>query len=110
MEFFAVLTLAAYLGLLVWRSARSKPGFATWHMFAGVKTSSFSLHSRSSGEELNIWDFVPHTQLNMGSQEVRLFLYYLARVHGMNDLQGTVDVREDMKTFQLIVEDSRVVD
>ncbi|MDO0929769.1 hypothetical protein QQY24_34580 [Streptomyces sp. TG1A-8] len=110
MAYLAALTLAAYLGLLIWRSARRKPGFATWHMFAGVKTSSFSLHSRSSGAELNIWDFLPHTQLNMSNQEVRLFLYYLARVHGMNDLCGTVDVREDMKTFQLIVEESRVVD
>lgn len=110
MEYFSLLGLVAYLSLLIWRSSRRKPGFATWHMFAGVNVSSFSLRSRSGGAELNIWDFVPHTQLNMSGQDVKLFLFYLSRVHGMTDLCGTVEVREDMKTYRLTVEDSRVVD
>ncbi|MFE5538769.1 hypothetical protein ACWF95_08825 [Streptomyces vinaceus] len=107
----ALAALAAYFLFLFWRSVRKKPGFASWHMFAGSKISKFSVRRRDhDGAPLNIWDFLPHTQVSMSHQESRFFLLYLARVHKMTDLRGTIDVRDEMSTFTLTVEDSHVVD
>ena len=100
-----------YLAFLLRQGLGSRPGFASWHMFAGCRQCTFRLVEAKggTGAELNPWLHLPHTQLQIGRGEAELFLLYLRRVHQLDDLSGVIELREGFSLSQLTVANSHVV-
>ena len=101
--------LLAWGAYLAWGSAVSGPNFASWHMFAGVSHIRFHLHDRY-GRRFNCWHFLPHSKLGLSVGEAELLLIYVSRVHGMNELCGTLVHRNDFTITHHSVINSKLVE
>ncbi|MGW6412803.1 hypothetical protein ACWF95_37465 [Streptomyces vinaceus] len=101
---------AAYTAWLGHRAFRRRPGFASWHMFAGVRQASFHLERSSrAGVAFNPWDHLPHSELKFSAAEIPHFLEYLIRAHGLDDLHGTIVVRDGRQLTTVRVEGTHAV-
>jgi hypothetical protein len=100
-----------YLAFLLRQGFGRRPRFASWHMFAGCRQCTFRLAQGDArtGAELNPWLHLPHTQLQIGPEEADLFLLYLRRVHGLENLTGVIELRDGFRVSRLAVANSRVV-
>ncbi|GAA3285277.1 hypothetical protein [Streptomyces lavendulae] len=111
MSYMALAGTAGYACWLLRRALGKNPGFASWHMFAGVRQATFHLRRSSSDTyRFNPWDFLPHSELKLSRPELDLLLVYVARVHHLDDLHGTVSLQEGSEVTTLRVENSRVLD
>lgn len=107
-----VALAASFVFMLIWRACGRRAGFATWHMFVGVSQALMNLkYIDDDGveQELNPWDYLPHSMTAMDETTLRAFLLYLERIVGLKTF-GTVELREDLTRRTLRVEDGRVVD
>ncbi|MFE9222717.1 hypothetical protein ACFYN3_41390 [Streptomyces lavendulae] len=110
-SYVTLLGTTGYAYWLACRAFRKKPGFASWHMFAGVRQATFDLRRESSDTyRFNPWDFLPHSELKLSRPELDLLLVYVARVHHLDDLHGTVSLQEGADRMTLRVVNSRVLD
>lgn len=98
-----------YCGALVWWGSRSRPSFASWHMFASLKRVDLHLRAESSPDkDLNPWLYLPHTHLSMSAGEAKEFIQFLEQIH-RTKVTGHVVVRDEHHVRRLLARPSRDV-
>lgn len=99
--------IVLWTAFLLWRGSR-RGGFASWAMFAELKMAHWRLEARCSPNEpwraLNVWDYLPHTYISMGFDEVQQFVEYLRDERGL-EIRGTVALFEGMNRRVVTVGD-----
>jgi hypothetical protein len=103
---------AAFAALLLWRAVSRRAGFATWHMFVGVSQCRMHLRYRDDDghvQELNPWDYLPHSMTAMNEPLARAFLLYLQRIQQLR-VSGSIELRDGHEIRALQVEDGDVVE
>lgn len=94
---------AFYILALIYWGSRTKPGFASWHMFADLHKVLLDLEYQAADgtwKKLNPWEYLPHTHLNMSRDELKFFLHYLQQVHNLQ-VRGTATEYSGDKKFIL---------
>lgn len=102
-----ILAFALYVAGLVWLGFRRQAGFASWHMFTELSRCHFELWC--DDERLNVWDYLPHSQLNMDLDGVAWFLGYL-RIACKKFPNGHVVVIEGPTSTRYEVQDGCLLD
>ena len=69
----------------------------SWNMFIGVQKCEFSVVDQF-GIYVNIWDYIPHSNINMTKSELQLFVFYLSCVHQVR-LTGQITIIDNFDTI-----------
>jgi hypothetical protein len=100
----AVALVIVYASWLTVRGLKTKPSFASWHMFSETKRATFNLCTPTS--PVNPWDYLPHSGVQIGVEQALFFVQYLHHRHGLC-VSGTIDISEPGGERRILVRDSR---
>ncbi len=102
-----ILVLTSCVVALVFRGILTKkPGWFTWHMFTYYSLTEADLVD-TDGNKINLWDYLPHTQLYLPPSELQYLLYYLQKKNII--VSWIVKVNENGKIIKFTIKNNAII-
>ena len=102
---------SVYLLLMIRCGLRSRPGFASWHMFVVANRCHLDLRVKDAygrSAVLDVWRYLPRTAFAMDRNGLEFFLIYLRVFHGLL-ADGTAELHSRGEDSFFVIKDSHVV-
>jgi len=98
-----IITLI-YFGLI-----KNSPNKLGWFMFVRCSYCYADLKTKN-GDAINIWKYLPHSQVVIHESMIRLLIEYLRDSKQLIDIQGEITIKTDKRVKKIKVRNSYVSD